>query len=83
MFKPFVLNRLAIIASNQNDWDLARKRIEECLQLKTGRNSDNYALAAKICLAQLQKETAIIYAQKAVDLSDDRNRYLQLLNQMK
>ena len=83
LFKPFVLNRLAIIASNQNDWDLARKRIEECLQLKTGRNSDNYALAAKICLAQQQKENAIIYAQKAVDLSDDRNRYLQLLNKMK
>lgn len=83
LFQPFVLNRLAIVASNQKDWDLARKRIEECLQLKTGRNCDNYALAAKICLAQQQKETAKIYAQKAVDISDDKNRYLQLLNSMK
>ncbi|MEO6190902.1 MAG: tetratricopeptide repeat protein [Saprospiraceae bacterium] len=78
----YITSTVARIAFNQKDFNKAKKIITDCLTIKGGQTPDNFELASKILKNLGDKDSSRAMLQKALELSDNKEYYNNLINNL-
>lgn len=80
--QDYILSRMARILYHTKDYIKAEQTINSCLNLSAGQNSENFELAYLINTMKGDKNNARIMLVKALDLSDNKSYFQNLLNRL-
>ncbi|NOT37788.1 MAG: hypothetical protein HOP11_10465 [Saprospiraceae bacterium] len=78
----YILSRMAAINFYAKDYARADQNINACLNLSAGQNSENFELAYLIFNAKGDKTNARILLSKALEYSDNKEYYQNILNRL-